>query len=166
MVGLTCLVSQCVKLHVAGWTWAVFIRVYLEPCTWPVAKQQGVDVWTELRQLASDDETFLSRVITGDLAPCEFFLFPKIKLKLKRRQSDTTEGIRPNHRQCLTLEQKRTSRKRSKNEGDDGTCIYMREGTTSRVMATDRPYGGFYDFYSSVQKILETTSYYKGKVTP
>jgi hypothetical protein len=24
----------------------------------------------------------------------------------------------------------------------------MREGTTSRVMAGDRPYGEFYDFYS------------------
>jgi hypothetical protein len=24
----------------------------------------------------------------------------------------------------------------------------MREGTTSRVMAADRPYGKFYDFYS------------------
>jgi hypothetical protein len=24
----------------------------------------------------------------------------------------------------------------------------MREGTTSRVMAADRPYGEFYDFYS------------------
>jgi hypothetical protein len=24
----------------------------------------------------------------------------------------------------------------------------MREGTTSRVMAADRPYGDFYDFYS------------------
>jgi len=29
-------------------------------------KQQNVNVCTELRQLASDDETFLSRVITGD----------------------------------------------------------------------------------------------------
>jgi len=29
-------------------------------------KQQLVNVYTELRQLASDDETFLSRVITGD----------------------------------------------------------------------------------------------------
>ena len=29
-------------------------------------KQQGVNFCTELRQLASDDETFLSRVITGD----------------------------------------------------------------------------------------------------
>jgi len=29
-------------------------------------KQQRVNICTELRQLASDDETFLSRVITGD----------------------------------------------------------------------------------------------------
>jgi hypothetical protein len=27
MVGLPCLVSQCVTLHVAGWTWEVFTRV-------------------------------------------------------------------------------------------------------------------------------------------
>jgi hypothetical protein len=37
-----------------------------------------------------------------------------------------------------------TSRKRSKN-GDGGTGVYMREGTTSRLMAAD---GEFYDFYS------------------
>jgi hypothetical protein len=37
--------------------------------------QQRVDVCTEIRQLASDEETFLSRVITGDLAPCDFFFF-------------------------------------------------------------------------------------------
>jgi hypothetical protein len=37
MVGLPCLVSQCAKLHLAGWIWAVFTRVYLESCTWPVA---------------------------------------------------------------------------------------------------------------------------------
>jgi hypothetical protein len=35
-----------------------------------------------------------------------------------------------------------TSRNRSKNN------VYICEGTTSRVMATDRPYGKFYDFYS------------------
>jgi len=37
MVGLPCLVSQCAKLHVTGWTWAVFTCVYLGSCTWPVA---------------------------------------------------------------------------------------------------------------------------------
>jgi hypothetical protein len=28
MVGLPCLVSQCTKLHIAGWTWAVFTHIY------------------------------------------------------------------------------------------------------------------------------------------
>jgi hypothetical protein len=41
----------------------------------PVGKQWRIDVCTEFRQLASDDETFLSRVITGDLAPSDFFLY-------------------------------------------------------------------------------------------
>jgi hypothetical protein len=42
-----------------------------------------------------------------------------------------------------------TSRKRSKNGGDNGTGVYIREGTTSRVMAADMPYSKFYDFYST-----------------
>jgi hypothetical protein len=41
-----------------------------------------------------------------------------------------------------------TSRKGLKNGGDGGTGGYMREGTTSRVMAADRLYGEFNDFYS------------------
>jgi hypothetical protein len=39
-------------------------------------------------------------------------------------------------------------RKRSKNGGDGGTGVYTWEGTTSRVMAADRPYDEFYDYYS------------------
>jgi hypothetical protein len=39
-------------------------------------------------------------------------------------------------------------RNRSKNGGESGTDVYMQEGTTSRVMAADTPYGEFYDFYS------------------
>jgi hypothetical protein len=68
-----------------------------------VAKQQRIDVCTELRQLASDDETFLSRVIIGDLAPCDFFLFPKMKLKLKGRQFDTTEEIQAESQRVLDI---------------------------------------------------------------
>jgi hypothetical protein len=41
-----------------------------------------------------------------------------------------------------------TSRKRSKKGEDGETGVYVREGTTSRVMAADRPYSEFYDFYS------------------
>jgi hypothetical protein len=55
--------------------------------------------------------------------------------------------------------QKTTSRKRSKNGGDGGTGAYTREGTTSRVMAADRPYGEFYDFTASVRNILDTPLY-------
>jgi hypothetical protein len=32
MAGLPCIASQCAKLHVGRWTWAVFTRVYLEFC--------------------------------------------------------------------------------------------------------------------------------------
>jgi hypothetical protein len=76
-----------------------------------------------------------------DLAPCDLFLFPKIRLKLKGHQFVTIEEIQ-------TESQKRTSRKRFKNGGDGGTGVYMQEGNTSRVMVVDRPYGEFYDFYS------------------
>jgi hypothetical protein len=71
-----------------------------------VAKQR-VDVSTELRQLASDDETFLCRVIAGDLAPCDFFIFAKKKLKLKGRRFDTTEEIQAESQRVLdTLTEK------------------------------------------------------------
>jgi hypothetical protein len=50
-----------------------------------------------------------------------------------------------------------TSRKRSKNGGDGGTGVYMQEETTSRMMAADRPYGKFYDFYSARPKYFGYT---------
>ena len=82
-----------------------------------------------------------------DLAPCDFFLFPKKKLKLKGRRFNSIEDIQAETPEVLNTD-KRTSRKRSKNGGDDGTGVYMREGSTSRVKAADRPYGNFYYFYS------------------
>jgi len=82
-----------------------------------------------------------------DLAPCDFFLFPKMKLKLKGRRFDTTEEIQAESQRVLDT-QKKTSRKRSKNGGDGGTRAYMREGITSRVTMDDRPNGEFCDFYS------------------
>jgi hypothetical protein len=36
----------------------------------------------------------------------------------------------------------------------------MREGTTSRLMAADRPYGEFYDFYSVSLEYIEYTLVY------
>jgi hypothetical protein len=42
-----------------------------------------------------------------DLAPCDFFLFPKMKLKLKGRQFDTNEKIQAESQRVLdTLTEK------------------------------------------------------------
>jgi hypothetical protein len=93
MVGLPCLVSQCAKLHVAGRKWAVFTRVYLESCTWPVAIFT-MDMRKSLLTLQSSLSSFWRNTQLAviyhppcfpDLVPCDLFLFPKIKLKLKRR---------------------------------------------------------------------------------
>jgi hypothetical protein len=84
-----------------------------------------------------------------DLAPCDFFfLFLKMKRKLKGRRFDTIEEIRAESQTALDTLTEKDFRKHSKNEGNGGTSVYMQEGTTMRVMAVDRPYGEFYDFYS------------------
>jgi hypothetical protein len=59
----------------------------------------------------------------------------------------TLRRSRPNRIEFFTLWEKRTSGKRSKNGGDGGTGVYMREETTLGVMAADMPYGEFYYFY-------------------
>jgi hypothetical protein len=50
-------------------------------------KQQHIDICTELRQLAS---VISHPPYSPDLSPCGFFLFLKMKLKLKGRWFDTT----------------------------------------------------------------------------
>jgi hypothetical protein len=74
-----------------------------------------------------------------DLAPCDIFLFPKMKLKLKGRRFDNIQEILAESQRLLDTLTKITSTKRSKNGGDVGTGVYMREETTSRLMAADRP---------------------------
>jgi hypothetical protein len=54
---------------------------------------------------------------------------------------------RPNRIECWTLKEK-DFQEVFKNGGESGIGVYMRKGTTSRVMAADRPYGEFYDLYS------------------
>ncbi|PNF42428.1 hypothetical protein B7P43_G10554 [Cryptotermes secundus] len=58
-------------------------------------KQHRLEVCRELQQQLQEDPNFLSKVVTGDenLAPCDFYLFPKMKLKLKGRRFDTVEEI-------------------------------------------------------------------------
>jgi hypothetical protein len=81
-------------------------------------------------------------------------------LKLKGRRFDTIEEIQPKWQSAWHW-QKRTSRKRSKNGGDCETDVYMWEGTTSRVIAADSPYGDFLMIFTApVRNILYTPSYF------
>jgi hypothetical protein len=42
-----------------------------------------------------------------DLEPCDFFLFPKMKLKPKRRRLDTTEEIQAESQRVVDTDRKR-----------------------------------------------------------
>jgi hypothetical protein len=95
------------------------------------------------------------------MAPCDFFLFPKTKLKLKGCRFDTNEEIQVKSQRVLDTRTEKISRKHSKNGGESGTGVYMWEGTTSRVMAADRLYGEFYEFYSVSLDYFGYTIVYK-----
>jgi hypothetical protein len=83
-----------------------------------------------------------------DLATCDFFLFPKIKLNLKGRRFDTIEQIQAESQRVLDTDRKGLPGSVPKMETVGPTGVYMWEGTISRAMAVDRPYGDLYDFYS------------------
>jgi hypothetical protein len=58
----------------------------------------------------------LYRVITDDLAPCDFFLFPKMELKLKGRRFDNAEEIQAESQRVLDTLTDKISRNLSKVE--------------------------------------------------
>jgi hypothetical protein len=70
-----------------------------------------------------------------------------MKLKLKGRYFVTVEEIQAESQRVFDTLTVKDFRKRSKNGGDGGTGVYIREGTTSRVIAAD---SGFYNFYSVI----------------
>jgi hypothetical protein len=76
-------------------------------------------------------------------------------LKLKGRRFDTADEIQAESQRVLDTLTVKTSRKLSKNGGGGGIGIYMREGTASRVMVADRPYGEFCDFYCVIPEYFE-----------
>jgi hypothetical protein len=60
-----------------------------------------------------------------DLAPCVFFLFPKMKLKLKGRQFDTIEEIQAESQRVLDTDRNglpRSVRKMEETVGPVSTC--------------------------------------------
>jgi len=80
-----------------------------------------------------------------DLAPCDFFLFPKMKLKLKGRRFDTNEVQAESHRVLEIEKDFQEAFQKWRTRWD--WCLHA-EGTTSMMTAANRPYGEFYDFYS------------------
>jgi hypothetical protein len=76
-------------------------------------------------------------------------------LKLKRRRFDIIKEIQAESQRVLDTDRNRLPGSVPKTEESVGTGVYMREGTTSRVMAVDRPYGDFYDFYSVIPEYFE-----------
>jgi hypothetical protein len=91
-----------------------------------------------------------------DLAPCVFFLFPKIKLELKERRFDTIEDIQAESLRVIDTLGENGFQECSK-KGDGGTGVYMLE----RILrGWWRPIGlmvSFVIFTASVRNILDTT---------
>jgi hypothetical protein len=56
-----------------------------------------------------------------DLAPCDFFLFPQMKFKLKGRRFDTIEEIQAESQRVLDTLIEKDFQERSKSVGDGGT---------------------------------------------
>jgi len=83
-----------------------------------------------------------------DLAPCDFFLFPKLKLRTKGRRFDTTEEIQEESQQVLVTQfQKGTSRDASKHGRNAGTTVFMQKGSTLKVMEEFNIQGKQTSFY-------------------
>jgi hypothetical protein len=64
---------------------------------------------------------------------------------MKGRRFDTIEEIHAESRRVLD---RKGLQEAFQNGIDGGTVVYMREGTASRVMVANRPYGEFCEFYS------------------
>jgi hypothetical protein len=70
-----------------------------------------------------------------DLAPCDFALFPYLKMKLKGRRFETCLTSKGNRKQYSTALRKMTSPVLLKRGKNDGIAIYVLKGTTLKEMA-------------------------------
>jgi hypothetical protein len=70
--------------------------------------------------------------------PTYFYLFSRLKIKLKGHHFEQLRWLRENCRWCWTPSQNRTTRMHIKNGGNIENSAYTWKGTTSRVMVTSR----------------------------
>jgi hypothetical protein len=75
-----------------------------------------------------------------DLAPCDFFLFPKMKLRLKGRRFDMTEEMHAETQEVIHIHL-RTSREAWNHGKYAGIAVYMPKGTTWKETVETRSYG-------------------------
>jgi len=69
-----------------------------------------------------------------DLVQCYFFLFPKLKLRMKGRTFDTIEEIQEQSQWVLDTIPKGTSRDVSKHGRNAGNAVFVQKGCTLKVM--------------------------------
>jgi len=65
-----------------------------------------------------------------DLAPADFFLFPKLKSTLKGRRFQMIEEIKQIHYRTFAQSRKTCSRTRSRTGKNAGSCVSTVEGST------------------------------------
>jgi hypothetical protein len=76
---------------------------------------------------------------SADLAPCDFYPFPRLKIKLKGRHFDTIEVMEAELQAMLNTLTEYDFQDAFKNGRSAGNGAYMRKGNTSRVMVARRP---------------------------
>jgi len=69
-----------------------------------------------------------------DLAPSDFFLFPKLKMKLKGRRFQTLEEIKVESQAVLNTLREITSKNASKTGSAAGITVKPQKGTTLKAM--------------------------------
>jgi hypothetical protein len=90
--------------------------------------------------LASKNTTVIPHPpYSPDLAPSDFFLFPKMKFRLKGRRFDTTEEIQAESQEVLKTHLK-TSRDAWNHGKTAGIAVSMPKGTTSKETVETRSY--------------------------
>ena len=112
MVGLPCLMSQCAKLHITGWMWAVFTCVCLESGTWPVVifmmnqrKEQRVCIkfCASLGKSAIETLTMIQQAFGDQSLSCVQMFKRHARFKTGHTSVDNEEHIQRS-RSCTTPE--------------------------------------------------------------
>jgi len=82
-----------------------------------------------------------------DLAPCDFFLFPKLKLRMKGRRLDTIEEIQEESQQVLDTVPKRVFQECFQAWQKCWTAVFMQKGSALKVMEEFNIQGKHTSFY-------------------